>query len=225
LFRARIWRGSVAGSGTMLYRLSYRGFCTDRRNSHEWVAQEARSNNLVRIRLETEGNQQYQTWPAASPSRHILIKQVGVAVQLCVCIRQDLGSNLGWNIDSFDWVLLWFTSVFHSSMALQPFVGPWPLLQFPNLFFTDGRTPLTSDQPVARPLPTHRTTQTQKKRTHRHPCLEWDSNPRPQRSSERRQFMPYTARPPWSVDLSRYTQANSRIIPARDHDSFLPDPF
>jgi hypothetical protein len=25
---------------------------------------------------------------------------------------------------------------------------------------------------------------------HRHPCLEWDSNPRSQRSSERRQFMP-----------------------------------
>jgi hypothetical protein len=50
-------------------------------------------------------------------------------------------------------------------MALQPFVGPWPLLQFHNLFYTDGRTPWTSDQPVARPLPTHRTTQTQNKRT------------------------------------------------------------
>jgi hypothetical protein len=24
-------------------------------------------------------------------------------------------------------------------MALQPFVGPWPLLQFRNLFYTDGR--------------------------------------------------------------------------------------
>jgi hypothetical protein len=30
---------------------------------------------------------------------------------------------------------------------------------------------------------------------HKHPCLEWDSNQRSQRSSERRQFMPYTARP------------------------------
>jgi hypothetical protein len=46
-------------------------------------------------------------------------------------------------------------------MAVQPFVG----LQFHNLFYTDGRTPWTSDQPVARPLPTHRTTQTQNKRT------------------------------------------------------------
>jgi hypothetical protein len=54
-----------------------------------------------------------------------------------------------------------------------------------------GRTPWTGYQPVARPLPTHRTTQTQNKRTqYRHTCLEWDSNPRSQRSSERRQFMP-----------------------------------
>jgi hypothetical protein len=50
-------------------------------------------------------------------------------------------------------------------MVLQPFVRPWPLLQFRNLFYTDSRTPWTSDQPVARPLPTHRTTQTQNKRT------------------------------------------------------------
>jgi hypothetical protein len=41
----------------------------------------------------------------------------------------------------------------HSFMALQPFVGPWSLLRFRNLFHTDGRTP------VARPLPTQRTTQ------------------------------------------------------------------
>jgi hypothetical protein len=52
-------------------------------------------------------------------------------------------------------------SFIHSSMALQPFVGPWLLLQFRNIFYTDGRTPWTSDQPVSRPLPTHRTTHTQ----------------------------------------------------------------
>jgi hypothetical protein len=45
----------------------------------------------------------------------------------------------------------------HSSMALHPSVGPWPLLQLCNLFYTDGRTPWTRDQPVARPLLTHRT--------------------------------------------------------------------
>jgi hypothetical protein len=49
------------------------------------------------------------------------------------------------------------------------------------------RTPWTSGWPVARPLPKHRTTQTQKKKTHtdtKHPCPEWDSNPR-SRLSER----------------------------------------
>jgi hypothetical protein len=50
-------------------------------------------------------------------------------------------------------------------MALQPFVGPLPLLQFRNHLYTDGRIPWTGDQPVARPLPTHRTTQTQNKHT------------------------------------------------------------
>jgi hypothetical protein len=53
----------------------------------------------------------------------------------------------------------------HTSVPLQPFVGPWPLLQFRNLFYTDDRTSWTGDQPVARPLPTHRTTQIQNKRT------------------------------------------------------------
>jgi hypothetical protein len=36
-------------------------------------------------------------------------------------------------------------------------VGPWPLLQFLNPHVV-GRTPWTVDQPVARPLPTRRTT-------------------------------------------------------------------
>jgi hypothetical protein len=34
------------------------------------------------------------------------------------------------------------------------------------IFLHSGRTPWKGDQPVARPLPTHRTTQTQNKRTH-----------------------------------------------------------
>jgi hypothetical protein len=33
------------------------------------------------------------------------------------------------------------------------------------IFYTDGRTPWTGDEPVSRPLPAHRTTQTQNKRT------------------------------------------------------------
>jgi hypothetical protein len=50
------------------------------------------------------------------------------------------------------------------SMAIQLYVKPWPLLSF-LIPYTDGRTTWTSDQPVARPLPTHRTTQTQNKYT------------------------------------------------------------
>jgi hypothetical protein len=58
------------------------------------------------------------------------------------------------------------------------------------ILYTVGRTPWTGDRPVARPLHIHRTTQTQNKRIHRHPSLEWDSNPRSQCSSGRRRFMP-----------------------------------
>jgi hypothetical protein len=50
------------------------------------------------------------------------------------------------------------------SMALQPFVGPWPLFSF-LILYTIGRIHWTEDQTVVRPLPIHRTTQTQNKRT------------------------------------------------------------
>jgi hypothetical protein len=39
-------------------------------------------------------------------------------------------------------------------MALQPFVRPWPLFQFLNLY-TVGRTSWKGDQPVAKPLLAH----------------------------------------------------------------------
>jgi hypothetical protein len=76
-----------------------------------------------------------------------------------------------------------------AAAAVQPFVGPWPLFQCLDLIH--GRSPWMGDQPVTRLQPVHRTTQTQNKRIqYRHPCLEWDSNPQIQCSSERRQFMP-----------------------------------
>jgi hypothetical protein len=50
-------------------------------------------------------------------------------------------------------------------MALQPHVGSWLLFSF-LILYTDGRISWTGDQPVARPLPKHRTTQTQNKRMH-----------------------------------------------------------
>jgi hypothetical protein len=52
----------------------------------------------------------------------------------------------------------------HLSMALSP-CGHWLFFQVSNLY-TVGRTPWTEDQLVARPLPAHRTTQRQNKRTH-----------------------------------------------------------
>jgi hypothetical protein len=62
------------------------------------------------------------------------------------------------------------------SMALQSFC--WTLV-VSLVLYTVGRFPWTGYQPVAKPLPTRRTTQTQNKR--RYPCLEWDSNLRSQR--------------------------------------------
>jgi hypothetical protein len=50
-------------------------------------------------------------------------------------------------------------------MALPTHSGSWALIQFHN-YFSDCRTPWTSDQLVARPLPIHRKTQTQNKRIH-----------------------------------------------------------
>jgi hypothetical protein len=49
-------------------------------------------------------------------------------------------------------------------MALQSFVGLWPLFSFLILYTVD-RTPWTGDQPVAMFLTIDRTTQTQNKRT------------------------------------------------------------
>jgi hypothetical protein len=50
-------------------------------------------------------------------------------------------------------------------MAVEPF-GPWPLFPFSFLMlYTVGKTPSMGDQPVARLIPTHKTTQTENKRT------------------------------------------------------------
>jgi hypothetical protein len=76
------------------------------------------------------------------------------------------------------------------------------LLLVLGLFFsflilcTVCRTPWTGDQPVTKPLQTHRIN------AHRHPCFEWNSNPRSQSSIEGRQFLPQTERPLWSTDCN-----------------------
>jgi hypothetical protein len=58
------------------------------------------------------------------------------------------------------------------------------------ILYTVGTTPLMGDQPVARQRYLHAGQHKHRRKTHRHPCLEWDSYPRPQRSSGRRRFMP-----------------------------------
>jgi hypothetical protein len=62
-------------------------------------------------------------------------------------------------------------------MALQLLLGTGLFFSSVIIFYTGVRTSWTSDKPVARPLPTHRTTQTHNKRINKHPCLEWDSKP------------------------------------------------
>jgi hypothetical protein len=53
------------------------------------------------------------------------------------------------------------------SLSLYGSTALWTLVAFSVslIQYTVGRTSWTGDQPIARPLPTHRTTQTQNKRT------------------------------------------------------------
>jgi hypothetical protein len=79
-------------------------------------------------------------------------------------------------------------------MALQSFVGPWPLFQFLDLFTQSvgllgrGISPLQGRY-------LHTGQHKHRINAYRHPCLKWDSNPRSQSLSERRQFMYQSARP------------------------------
>jgi hypothetical protein len=58
------------------------------------------------------------------------------------------------------YILLFIHSFIHQWLY-SPLLGPGLFFSFVIFFYTDGRTPWTSDQPVARPLPAHRTAQTQ----------------------------------------------------------------
>jgi hypothetical protein len=74
------------------------------------------------------------------------------------------------------------------SMALQPFVGPCPFFQFLYLFTQSVGLFGRGDQPVASRY-LHIGHHKHRINPHRHPGLEWDSNPRSQCSSGRRQSM------------------------------------
>jgi hypothetical protein len=81
------------------------------------------------------------------------------------------------------------------SMPLQPFVGPGPLFQFLNLY-TVGQSVGPFGRGISPSQGRYLQTEQQKhnKRTHRHPCLKWDWNPRRRCSSGRRQFISYKDR-------------------------------
>jgi hypothetical protein len=74
-------------------------------------------------------------------------------------------------------------SIFLFEGNYSPYRAPCFSFSSVIIFYTDGKTPWTINKPVARPLPIHRTTQTQNKRILKHSFLEWDSNPRSQRPS------------------------------------------
>jgi hypothetical protein len=84
------------------------------------------------------------------------------------------------------------------SLALQPQFGPWPSWNSPfNFGFLDlrqsvgllGRV-ISSSQGLYLYANTEKCTHTHTHTNTKHPCLEWDSNPRSRLPTERRQFMP-----------------------------------
>jgi hypothetical protein len=94
----------------------------------------------------------------------------------------------------------WNSSIYLSlSLSLwlySPFVGHWPLFQFLNPIHS--RQHSMDGGSARRKAAAYTQNNTNRIDAHRHQCLEWDSNPRSQRSSDRRQFMSETARPLWS---------------------------
>jgi hypothetical protein len=95
------------------------------------------------------------------------------------------------------WCLVNFTFIY-LSMVLQHFFLDLSRFFSFLILYTIDRTPWTGIRPSqGRYL--HKQQHKHRINAYRHPCLEWDSNPRSQRSSERRQFIPQTVRPLWWV--------------------------
>jgi hypothetical protein len=78
------------------------------------------------------------------------------------------------------------------------FVGPWPLFLVSQPYRESAGL---LGRGISPSQSRYRHTEKHKRRinAHRHPHLQWNSNPWPQCSSGRRQFIPQTAWPLWSV--------------------------
>jgi hypothetical protein len=97
---------------------------------------------------------------------NIVCKADGLRLTICACYSWKMALNLASTNDVVPKAEYERTSSSSSSSWwLYSPRGPWPLFQSSDLF-TIGRTPRTSDQLVARPLPRHRTAQTQTKHIH-----------------------------------------------------------
>jgi hypothetical protein len=86
-------------------------------------------------------------------------------------------------------------------MALQLFVGPWPLFSF-LIYYTAENSPRTG-RPDRRKASTYAHRTSERINAYKHPCLEWDSNQRSQCLNGRREFMPQTAR---TTEQLQYTK-------------------
>jgi hypothetical protein len=87
------------------------------------------------------------------------------------------------------------------SMALRSLVGPWPLFQFIEIF-TQSVELLGRGISLSQGLYLHTGQHKHRINAHRHPCFKWNSNPRSQCFRGRRQFLPSTARPLWSANIT-----------------------
>jgi hypothetical protein len=91
-------------------------------------------------------------------------------------------------IETSLYLLLFHPSIHPSINGSTAFRWPWPLFQLLNPIHSrqnslDGRS-------ARRKAATYTQNNTNRINAHTHSCLEWDSNPQSQRSSEGRQFMP-----------------------------------
>jgi hypothetical protein len=151
-------RGSIRGRGNIL-------FCTPQHSDPPiWWVPGALSRGVKRPRRKA-----YNSLPSSAEVKN------GGTISPLPHMSSWHGAYLIKHMDNFFF-----------SLALQPNPGLGPLhetFRFTSVTRsrTVGRTPWTGDQLVARPLHIHK----HRKRTHntntKHPCLEWDSNPRSRR--------------------------------------------